>query len=127
MLIQKKTSKSFLKVDISRTLKIFNQESNTVTFNIIDESQITVTTWDVEMGRARGVTFSAIIDYDNRTINQGQVYFEIDGQPLVDENGSILYAPVKDNRADLPYVISADTSLGKHTLTAVYLVGLTPR
>ncbi len=73
------------------------------------------------MVQSRGVTFSAVVDYENTTINQGQVYFEIDGNPLVDENGSILYAPVKDNHADLPYDNTNDISLGNHTLTAVYL------
>ena len=99
------------------------QKSNNVIFKVIEINDVKLTTWDVEMVRARGVTFSAVVDYENRTINQGQVYFEIDGEPLVDENGSILYAPVKDNRADIPYVIPADISLGNHTLTAVYLVG----
>jgi len=102
-------------------IKTCNKKSNNITFNIIDENQIKITTWDVEMVRARGVTFSAVIDYENTTINQGQVYFEIDGNPLVDETGSTLYAPVKDNHADLPYEMPNDISLGKHTITAVYL------
>lgn len=99
-----------------------NQKSKNITFKVSDESQINVTTWDVEMVRGRGVTFSAIVECENRTINQGQVYFEIDGKPLLDRNGSIIYVPVKDNWADLPYEMRTYISLGKHILTAVYML-----
>ena len=99
-----------------------NQKSKNITFKVSDESQIKVTTWDVEMVRGRGVTFSAIVEYENMTINQGQVYFEIDGKPLLDRNGSIIYVPVKDNWADLPYEMRTYISLGKHILTAVYML-----
>ena len=98
-----------------------NQKSNNVTFKIIEINDINLTTWDVEMVQGRSVTLSAIVDYKNSTINQGQVYFEIDGEVLSDENGSILYAHVKNNRADLPYDMPEDISLGNHTLTALYL------
>ena len=98
-----------------------NQKSKNVTFKIIEINDINLTTWDVEMVQGRSATFSALIDYKNSTINQGQVYFEIDGKALLDENGVIVYAPVKDNRADLPYDMPTDISLGKHSLTAVYL------
>ncbi len=103
--------------------KTCNQKSNTVTFNIIEENEVKVTTWDVEMIRGKSVILSALINYKNTTINQGKVYFEIDGKAIVDENESILYAPVKDNQADLPYDMPADISLGNHTLTAVYPIG----
>ncbi len=98
-----------------------NSESNSLTFNVIDEKMIKLTTWDVEMVQGMGVTLSAIIDYMNTTVNYGKVYFEIDGKALVNENGSVLYAPVKANRADLPYDMPEDISLGNHTLTVVYL------
>ena len=98
-----------------------NQKSKNVTFKITEIKDINLTTWDVEMVRGRGVTFSALLDYKNITVNQGQVYFKIDDKELLDENGSTLYAPVKDNRADLPYDMPIDISLGNHTLTAVYL------
>ena len=61
----------------------------------------------------------------NSTVNYGEVYFEIDGKALLDENASVLYAPVMDNRADLPYDMPSDISLGMHTLTAVYMVSPT--
>ncbi len=102
-----------------------NSESNSVTFTVIDDTMIKLTTWDVEMVQARGVTFSALVDYMNTTVNYGKVYFEIDGKALLDENASVLYAPVMDNRADLPYDMPSDISLGMHTLTAVYMVSPT--
>ncbi|RAP51199.1 MAG: hypothetical protein BZ138_05780 [Methanosphaera sp. rholeuAM270] len=79
-----------------------------------------MTTYHVEMLHGEGVTFRATIDYKNTTISQGKVYFEIDGNPLVDEKGFILYAPVEDNWAFLPYKMPSNISVGNHTLTAVY-------
>ena len=102
-------------------IRTCNQESNIVTFSIIEETgTINLTTWDVEMVQRRSVTLSAYIGNLNGTVNYGSVYFEIDGIPLVDENGSILYAPVEDNWADLPYDMPKEISLGNHTLTALY-------
>ena len=98
-----------------------NQKSKNVTFKIIEINDINLTTWDVEMVQGRSVTFSALVDYKNSIINLGQVYFEIDGKALLDEKGVILYAPVDYNKADLPYDMPNDISLGEHTLTAVYL------
>ena len=57
----------------------------------------------------------------NSTVNLGKVYFEIEGKALLNENGSVLYAPVIDNRAEVAYDMPEDISLGNHTLTAVYL------
>ena len=96
--------------------------SDNVTFSVYSENDmINVTTSNVEMVNGKGVTFDAYVDYKNRTIKYGKVYFEIDGKPLVDEDGLVLYAPVKDNWASLPYEIPKDLSLGNHTLTAVYI------
>ncbi|AWX31626.1 hypothetical protein [Methanosphaera sp. BMS] len=92
------------------------------TFSVYQESDmINVTTSNVEMVNGKGVTFDAYVDYKNRTIKFGKVYFEIDGKPLVDEDGLVLYAPINDNWASLPYEIPKDLSLGNHTLTAVYI------
>ena len=102
-----------------------NQKSNPVTFIIMDTNKIKLTTWDVEMVRGRGVTLSAYVDYMNQTINYGKVYFKIDGKTLLDENRSVLYTSVIDNRADLPYDMPSDITLGNHTLTAGYIVSST--
>ena len=80
-----------------------------------------MTTWDVEMVQGRGVTLSAIIYNENKTINYGKAYFIIDDKPLVDENGSVLYVSVKNSRADLPYDMPSEVSLGNHTLSAVFI------
>ena len=96
--------------------------SSNVTFSVFQENDmINVTTSNVEMVNGKGVTFDAYVDYKNRTIKFGKVYFEIDGKPLVDEDGLVLYAPINDNWASLPYEIPKDLSLGNHTLTAVYI------
>lgn len=58
--------------DYTVYIKTCNRESNSVKFHVIDENRIKVTTWDVEMVRGRGVTFSADIEYENTTINQGR-------------------------------------------------------
>ena len=96
--------------------------SSNVTFNVYKESNmINVTTFNVEMVKAKGVIFDAYVDYKNRTIKYGNVYFEIDGKPLVDEDGLVLYVSVKDNWGNLLYIIPEDLSLGDYTLTAVYI------
>ncbi|AWX32004.1 carboxypeptidase-like regulatory domain-containing protein [Methanosphaera sp. BMS] len=99
-----------------------DEVSDNVTFNVFEPTNsINLTTSDVEMVKERSVMLEAYVDYKNRTIKYGKVYFEIDGKPLVDENGLVLYAPVKDNWAYLPYQIPIELSLGNHTLTAVYI------
>ncbi|RAP51139.1 MAG: hypothetical protein BZ136_00125, partial [Methanosphaera sp. rholeuAM74] len=96
--------------------------SSNVTFSVFQENDmVNVTTFDIEMVNGKGVTFDAYVDYKNRTIKYGKVYFEIDGKPLVDEDGLVLYAPVNDNWAHLPYTLPKNLSLGNHTLTAVYI------
>lgn len=99
--------------------KTCNQKSNSVTFKIIDAKEIKLKTWDVEMVKGKTATFSATINYKNTKINYGKVYFEIDGKPLV-RRGAILYAPVKNNQADLSCPSSINIALGMHTITAVY-------
>lgn len=100
--------------------KTCNQKSNSVTFKIIDAKEIKLKTWDVEMVKGKTATFSATINYKNTKINYGKVYFEIDGKPLV-RRGAILYAPVKNNQADLSCPSSINIALGMHTITAVYV------
>ena len=109
-------------VNISYTDDTSDIKSSTnVTFDIfVPSEKINVTTWDVEMVRGRGVTFTALVYEKNKTVNYGEVYFIIDDKPILDENGSVLYVPVKDSRADLPYDMPTDIGLGNHTLTAVY-------
>ena len=100
--------------------KTCNQKSNNVSFRIIELKEINLKTWDIEMVKGRTATFSAVIDYKNTTINYGKVYFEIDGKPLV-RKGSILYAPVENNLADLEYPMPINLPIGNHTITAVYM------
>ena len=102
--------------------KTCNQKSNSVSFKVIDEKDIDLKTWDIEMVQGKTATFSAVVDYKNTKVNYGKVYFEIDGKPLV-RRGAIMYAPVKDNEADLEYPTPIDLPVGNHTITAVYVYG----
>lgn len=98
------------------------KSSTSVTFDIFyPNEKINVTTWDIEMVKGRSVTFTALVYEKNKTVNYGKVYFIIDDKPILAENGSVLYVPVKDSRADLPYDMPRDISLGKHTISAVFI------
>ena len=95
--------------------------TNTSFYIYYPNKKINVTTWDVEMVRARGVTLSANIYYENMTVNEEKAYFIIDDKPILNENGSVQYVSVKNSRADLPYQTPSDITLGNHSLTAVYV------
>ncbi len=98
------------------------KSSTNVTFDMfVPSEKINVTTWDVEMVQGKGVTLSALIYEKNKTVNYGEVYFVIDDKPIMADNGSVLYVPVKDSLAELPYDVPADIGLGNHTLTAVFI------
>ena len=97
------------------------KSSTDVLYFFYHHPEINVQTWDAEVVQGRSVMLSAVIDYENRVINYGKVYFIIDDKPLLDENGFVIYVPVKDNRADMPYDLPADLSLGDHKITAVFI------
>ncbi len=116
-----KGGKKFVNVNYTGDSSYANASTN-VTFSIfVPNNKINVTTWDVEMVQGRGVTLSAIIYNENKTVNYGKAYFIIDDKPLVNENGLVRYVSVKNSRADLPYDIPSDVSLGNHTLSAVFI------
>ncbi len=58
-----------------------------------------------------------VTDENGDPVTEGEVYFEIDGEPITDEDGNIIYVPVIDGVARLPYTPEKE---GNFTITARY-------
>ncbi len=58
-----------------------------------------------------------VTDENGDPVTEGDVYFEIDGEPITDEDGNIIYVPVINGTASIPYT---PTEEGNFTITAKY-------
>lgn len=71
--------------------------------------------WDTE------IDLFADVFAENKTVNGGKVYFQIDGKPILDKNGAIVYSSVQNNLTHQKYYVPATLALEDHNITAIYL------
>lgn len=86
----------------------------------IDKS-ITVKADDIKTKASKNTTFKTEVYEGNNKVNNGTVFYKIDGKTIMDDDGKTKEIKVNDGVATLNYIFPAGFSAGKHNLTHTYL------
>lgn len=92
---------------------------NTSTLTIAKASTI-VTIEDIEAEVGNNTFTVTVTDEDGNAVSGGKVVLKINGVTLKDENGKVIYATVKDGKAEFNYTIPDSWADKQYNITAVY-------
>lgn len=81
----------------------------------------TIVTDNVDAHGDTEIDLFADVFAENKTVNDGKVYFQIDGKAILDKNGAIVYSSVQNNLTHQKYYVPATLALEDHNITAIYL------
>lgn len=119
--VEKTITKTDKSINDLKTAQDSNNDYSSNTDDLPISDVYTVVTDNVDVHWDTEIDLFADVFAENKTVNEGKVYFQIDGKSIIDKNGAIVYSSVQNNLTHQKYYVPATLSLGDHNITAIYL------